>query len=132
MSSTNVMVKKYGVYDAIEKLILTAILVVIMFFLTNISPESISLIIARNILALVFIFFLSGYTLVLLLFQEERFEFPEFLTHCIGLSIGISIVCAMFVHFVGMQVNFINIVNLISITTMILAILNVLGLKNYW
>ncbi len=135
MSSTNIMVKKHRVYDAIEKLILTAILVVIMFFLTNVSPESISLIIARNILALVFILFFSGYILVAMLFQEERLEFSEFLTHSIGLSISISILCAMIIHFIGAEVNIVNIINLISLTTIILAFLNflrALGLKKHW
>ncbi len=135
MCSTNIMYKHKRASNIMDKFILIGILFVLMYILTNSTYESIIFISVRNILAIIFIFFLSGYALVSIIFQEEKLEFPEFLTHCIGLSICISILGAMIIHFSGMRVNFVNVVNIISITTMILAVLNFLRIrrfKKYW
>jgi len=132
MSITNVMRKNNRIFNDEQKFILITVLVILMLLLTNFIQESIISIVARNALAVIFIFFLSGYTLVSILLEREKLESQEFLTHCIGLSICIAVVCAMVVNYVGMKVNFINIINLISITTVILAFLNffnILGFK---
>ena len=128
MSRTNYMRKRKELISNMYKFNLIGFLVIITLLLTNFTQESIIFIIVRNILAITFILFLSGYTLVSILFKKEKLEFSEFLTHCVGLSICISILCAMLVHFSGLKINFVNIVNLITMTTMILAFLNFLDI----
>ncbi len=87
---------------------------------------------AKGILALPFMFFLPGYSLVKILF-EKRSEIPEILVMSIGISISLFILIAMCVHFTGTRISVENILNPVVITSLILAILylfrNVLSTK---
>lgn len=124
MSSTNIMNKNKKNSSTTYKSILIVILAISLILLTSFNQVPIIFIIIRNILAIIFILFLSGYVLVSILFQEEKLEFSEFSIYCIGLSICISILDSMIIHFLGIKVNFVNIVNIISITTIILTVVN--------
>ena len=110
------------------QLIIMGILTAVLLFLINLQVENIIHNFLRSSLSLIFIFFLSGYSLIILI-SGENLEPVEVLVFSIGLSVCITIIDSMIIHFIGLGINLVNIMNLVASTTLIFLILTLL--KNY-
>jgi len=92
----------------------------IMLFLTNFSIENLLYYAAKSALALSLVLFISGYSLISLIFSKELKTIEVFVIS-IGTSISITILAGMIIHFLSLEISFANIMNLVSIITLILA-----------
>jgi len=92
----------------------------IMLFLTNFSIENLLYYAAKSALALSLVLFISGYSLISLIFSKELKPIEVFVLS-VGVSISITISAGMVVHFLSLTISFANIMNLVSIMTLILA-----------
>jgi uncharacterized membrane protein len=112
-----------------NRLVTIAILTAILLVLINIQTENIVHNSLRSFLSLFFIFFLSGYSLILLI-SEKDLEPVEVLVFSVIMSICITIIDSMIIHLIGLKINLNNIMNLVASTTLIFIILKVL--KDYY
>lgn len=97
----------------------------IMLLLINFPFENLVYRIVKSVFALFFVLFISGYSLIILVFKKE-FEDVEIFLLSIGLSISITILAGMSIHFMGLEITFANIMNLVSIITLTLTIIGFL------
>jgi len=105
-----------------SQLVTISILTLILLLLINIQTTNIIHNSLRGLLGLIFIFFLSGYSLIIFL-SKENLEPVEILIFSIGMSICITILDAMIIHLTSSRVNLTNIMNLVASTTLIFLIL---------
>lgn len=97
----------------------------IMLFLTNFPFENFLYYATKSVLALSFVLFISGYSFIGLLFDKEL-EPIEVFVLSVGISISITILAGMIIHFTGLEINFANIMNLVSMITVFIVFFGLL------
>jgi uncharacterized membrane protein len=116
------MSKKYNTSLSVIKPLFVSGLSLILLIILNFSLDYI---LVKNILIIIIMFFLPGYSIVNILFEKKP-EIPEILVLSVGTSIGIFILIAMGVNFAGQNISVLNILNPVAITSLILGLLYLL------
>jgi len=97
-------------------------LTIAMFFLIYFPSQNILFNGIKSVLSLLFIFFIPGYVLTYLLFQNRK-GMAELLILSIGSSVCITILMGMTIDFVHMKINFFNIMFSVLSVSLILNVL---------
>jgi len=100
-----------------HRLIVVLILSLLLISLVNV--EFYPLLLLRNFLSLLFIFFIPGYLFVNLLSFKKEDSVEKFIL-IVGTSISFTIILSMFLHFLGMRIGLESIMALVSTTSLIL------------
>jgi hypothetical protein len=111
-----------------EEFVIIGILVIVLALLINLPFDNPILYNIKNILGLLFIIFLPGYSLVSLLFDKKSrtLETLEVIVLSIGLSITLVILNSMLLHFIRLEITPVNILNLVLAATFVLSLGNFL------
>jgi len=102
------------------------ILATVLALLMNFPLDNSILLTVRNILGLFFIMYFPGYLLIALLFDKKfkTLETLEVIVLSIGLSISLTILTSMLLHFIRKDITAVNILNLVLIISFILGLVN--------
>lgn len=107
-----------------HKFLFIVLVCFIMLFLTNFKVENSLYHTIRNVLALSFVIFISGYTFICLIFEKEL-ENVEIFVLSVGASISITILVGMLDYFINLEITFFNFINQVTIITLILSFIGV-------